>query len=143
MDATDLKSRYERWLLGLWHGDLGLAADLVTDDFLIHQARSRPGESEESRGPGALREMVQMGRAPFEGLTFAIEVGPVVEGDLVAARWAGRGRYAGGIPGAQAPPGTEVSFGGTDLLRAAPDGRFTEYWVSSDGLWLMQQLRAL
>jgi predicted ester cyclase len=143
MDASDLKARYRRWLLELWHGDLGLAADLVTDDFLIHQARSRPGESEERRGPDGLREMVQMGHAPFEGLRFAIEVGPLVEGDLVAARWVGSGRYAGGIPGAEARRGTEVAFGGTDLLRAAPDGRFAEYWVSSDGLWLMQQLRAL
>jgi hypothetical protein len=67
---------------------------------------------------------VQMGRAPFSGLTFAIEVGPLVDADLVAARWAGRGCYAGGIPGAEAPPGVEVTFGGIDILRAAPDGSF-------------------
>jgi hypothetical protein len=33
-----------------------------------------------------------MGFVPsFEGLSFEIEVGPVVEGDLVAARWVGPG----------------------------------------------------
>jgi predicted ester cyclase len=86
--------------------------------------------------------MVQEGHAPFDDLTFEIEVGPVVDGDLVAARWAGRGRYKGGIPGATAAAGTPVAFGGIDLLRAR-DGRFAEYWVSSDGLQLMAQLGAL
>ena len=70
------------------------------------------------------------------------ELGPVVEGDLVAARWAGRGRYRGGMPGATAAAGTPVAFGGIDLLRAHGD-RFAEYWVSSDGLALMGQLGAL
>ena len=89
--------------------------------------------------------MVQLigdGHAPFDGLTFEIEVGPVVEGDLVAARWAGRGRYQGGMPGATAAAGTPVAFGGIDLLRARGD-RFAEYWVSSDGLALMGRLGAL
>jgi predicted ester cyclase len=89
-----------------------------------------------------LRQLYREGHAPFDGLTFEIEVGPVVEGDLVAARWAGKGRYKGGMPGATAAAGTPVAFGGIDLLRAR-DGRFAEYWVSSDGLQLMAQLGAL
>ena len=52
------------------------------------------------------------------------------------------GVYAGGIPGASAPAGTPVSFGGSDILRVA-DGCFAEYWVSSDGLALMEQLGAV
>jgi hypothetical protein len=35
-----------------------------------------------------------------------------------------------------------VTFGGIDILRVQ-DGRFAEYWVSSDGLALMGQLGAL
>ncbi|HEY4729132.1 MAG TPA: hypothetical protein VIJ32_13220 [Actinomycetes bacterium] len=46
------------------------------------------------------------------------------------------------VPGATAPAGTPVAFGGIDLLRAR-DGQFAEYWVSSDGLQLMVQLGAL
>jgi hypothetical protein len=61
---------------------------------------------------------------------------------MMAARWVGRGRYRGGMPGATAPAGTPVAFGGIDLLRAR-DGQFAEYWVSSDGLQLMVQLGAL
>ena len=74
-----------------------------------------------------------MGRSPIEALTFALEVGPIVEGDMLAARWSGRGTYAGGIPGTSAPAGTEVWFGGIDIMRIE-DGRLAEYWVSSDGL---------
>jgi predicted ester cyclase len=140
--ASELRRLYRRWMLELWNGDLAVGAELVTDDFVIHQARADGAGSEERRGPEAVVQLVRDGHAPFDGLTFEIEVGPVVEGDLVAARWAGRGRYRGGMPGATAAAGTPVAFGGIDLLRARGD-RFAEYWVSSDGLALMGQLGAL
>ena len=140
--APELRELYRRWMLELWNGDLAVAGQLVTDDFVVHQARVDATASEEVRGPEAAARMVREGHAPFDGLAFEIEVGPVVEGDLVAARWVGRGRYRGGLPGATAPAGTPVVFGGIDLLRAR-DGRFAEYWVSSDGLQLMAQLGAL
>jgi len=142
MSPADLRQLYRRWMLELWNGDLTVAAEVVTGDFVVHQARADGAASEELRGPEAVLRMVREGHAPFEGLAFEIEVGPVVEGDLVAARWVGRGRYRGGMPGATAPAGTVVEFGGIDLLRAR-DGRFAEYWVSSDGLQLMARLGAL
>jgi predicted ester cyclase len=140
--ASELRRLYRRWMLELWNGDLAVATELVTDDLVIHQARADGAGSDERRGPEAVVQLVRDGHAPFDGLTFEIEVGPVVEGDLVAARWAGRGRYRGGMPGATAAAGTPVAFGGIDLLRARGD-RFAEYWVSSDGLALMGQLGAL
>jgi len=140
--ASELRRLYRRWMLELWNGELAVATELVTDDFVIHQARADGAGSDERRGPEAVVQLVRDGHAPFDGLTFEIEVGPVVEGDLVAARWAGRGRYRGGMPGATAAAGTPVAFGGIDLLRARGD-RFAEYWVSSDGLALMGQLGAL
>ena len=140
--GPDLRRLYRRWMLELWNGDLSVAAEIVTDDFVVHQARADGAASEEVRGPEAVARMVREGHAPFDELTFRIEVGPVVEGDMVAARWLGRGRYRGGMPGATAAAGTPVAFGGIDLLRAR-DGRFAEYWVSSDGLQLMAQLGAL
>jgi hypothetical protein len=96
MAGADLRRLYRRWMLELWNGDLSVAAEIVTDDFVVHQARADGARSEELRGPGAVVRMVREGHAPFEGLSFEIEVGPVVEGDLVAARWVGRGRYRGG-----------------------------------------------
>jgi predicted ester cyclase len=140
--ADDHRRLYERWLLELWNGDESVAEEILADDFVIHQLRAQPGESEAVRGPRAGLEMVRMGRAPFSDLTCTIEVGPIVEGDMVAARWTLRGRYAGGIPGATAPEGTEVAFGGIDIMRVE-NGRLAEYWVSSDGVAFMQQLGAL
>ncbi|MFK8843725.1 ester cyclase [Streptomyces sp. Ac-502] len=60
----------------------------------------------------------------------------------MGARWTFHGTYCGGIPGATAPAGTPISFAGQDIFRAA-DGRFTEYWVVSDGLGMMSALGAV
>jgi predicted ester cyclase len=86
-----------------------------------------------------LIEMVEQGRAPFHDLTFRVEVGPLREDDLMAGRWIGEGRYAGGMPGASAEPGTLITFRGSDFFRLEGD-RIAEYWVSSDGVHLMSQL---
>ncbi|EHR48571.1 SnoaL-like polyketide cyclase [Saccharomonospora marina XMU15] len=109
---------YERWLYELWNGDLDelerIARSIVTDDFTGHW----PGQPSLVTGPDQLAAVVRQGRELIEALRFEIEVGPLVQGDLVAARWVGRGRY-GGEP---------VEFHGHDLLRLDGD-RFGEYWV--------------
>lgn len=133
---------YQRWLDELWNGDLAAldetAAELVTPDFVGHW----PGQPALVRGPAALADVIRQGRLPFAPLTFTRELGPIVDGPLVAARWVGCGKYAGGthaIPGATAPPGTPVEFRGHDILRV-DDGRLAEYWVLSEGEHLMAQL---
>lgn len=141
MTHTDLAALYSRWLLDLWHAPSAdreaIAREVVTDDFTVRQA----GQPEEPRGPARLIAIVEAGSAPFDDVRLQIAVGPLVDGDLVAARWIFRGRYNGTMPGASAPAGTQVAFAGMDLLRAR-DGRFAEYWTSSDGLDLMAQLGA-
>lgn len=139
---TDAKSRYRRWISELWNGDLDLADELVSGEFTIHQARSGDEQSEEERGPTAVKSLIKRSRSPFSDIQFSLEVGPIEEGDLVAARWRAEGTYAGGMPGAKAEPGTKVTFGGSDILRSER-GVFTEYRMSSDGLSLMEQLGAL
>jgi hypothetical protein len=55
-------------------------------------------------------------------LNFAIEIGPLCDGELVAGRWVGTGRG----------PDGPVSFTGNDILRLAADGqRFAEYWTGT------------
>jgi len=132
---------YSEWINRLWNGELELANALVSEDFVIHQARSGDEESEAERGPDTLRNLIERSHAPFSQIGFEIVVGPLVDGEMVAGRWRCRAFYAGGIPGATAKPGTEVVFEGTDILRVR-EGRFCEYWVSSDGLSLMEQLGA-
>jgi hypothetical protein len=117
---SDAKKLYERWLLELWHGDFDLIEELVAPDFAVHQTGA--DGPQEFRGHDGLRQMLHGAHEPFEELTFRIDVGPLAEGDLVAARWTGSGRMRGGT--------TQMHFGGTDILRLE-DGRFAEYWVTS------------
>lgn len=53
----------------------------------------------------------------FAELTFRIEVGPIVDGDLVSARWTGRGRTHDG----------DTSFFGSGIR----GDHFVKYWPAS------------
>ncbi|MFI6482855.1 ester cyclase [Nonomuraea sp. NPDC050663] len=130
MDIDDL---YRRWLLELWAGDFALAKELVTPDFLGHW----PGM--DVHGPDGLVEALRQGHAPFSDVVVTLDVGPIVDRDLVAARWTFSGSYRGGLPGTSAAAGTAVSFSGHDLLRVSGD-RFAEYWVVSDTEGMSRQL---
>jgi ketosteroid isomerase-like protein len=109
----EARETYRRWLLQLWHGD-DAAADVLADDVVAHWP------DREVRGRHALVELIHGTRAMFETLTFELEAGPLVDGDLVAARWSGVGRAGG----------EETAFLGHDLMRLR-DGRIAEYWVVS------------
>ncbi|NJP95246.1 ester cyclase [Nonomuraea sp. FMUSA5-5] len=124
---------YRRWLLELWNGDFALAYELVTPDFAGHW----PGM--EVSGPEGLAEALRQGHAPFDDVKITLDVGPIVDGDLVSARWTFAGAYRGGLPGATAAPGTRIAFSGHDILRVR-EGRFAEYWVISDVQTLNRQL---
>jgi predicted ester cyclase len=130
--SADLRAMYQRWI-DMWNGETDLADELMSPTCPIHQPPN------DFRGAEGLRQMVEMGRAPFEDTLFSIEVPPIVEGNRLAARWTMTGRYRGGLPGTTAAPGTEITFGGIDIWRVE-DGRIVEYWVSSDGLHMMAQL---
>ncbi len=93
LDAN--KQLYRRWLLELWNGNLTVTDQIVTPDFV----GSWPGRPGLVHGPKELAEIIRMSRDILLDMTFAIEVGPVAEGDLVAARWIGHGSYKGGHAG--------------------------------------------
>ncbi|KMS72003.1 ester cyclase [Prauserella rugosa] len=112
---------YRRWLGELWNGPLtdleSIARRVVTDDFVGHW----PGRPKFVTGPDELAAVIRQGREMFDDLTFEVAIGPVSEGDLVTARWLGRGHYEG----------TPASFHGHDILRRDGD-RFVEYWVIAE-----------
>lgn len=146
----EVRTLYRRVLLDLWTAEPDdvpeMAAALVTDDFVVHQQRMDGTESEARRGPAALAAMVADATGHLRGMQVGIDVGPIVDGDLVAARWTLTGAYRGTIPGATAPPGTELVLRGHDIMRvhrAAGAPLFCEYWVISDGLGFMTQLGLL
>jgi ketosteroid isomerase-like protein len=106
---------YERWLLELWQGSYDVADEILTEDFVGHWP------DREVAGRDALVELIRETRAMFSTLDFTLAVGPLVDGELVAARWTGVGVLE---------DGKEVPLLGHDILRVA-DGRFAEYWVAS------------
>jgi ketosteroid isomerase-like protein len=110
----DPRKTYRRWLLQLGQGDEA-AADVLADDVVAHWP------DREVAGREQLVGIIESTRAMFDELTFELEVGPLVDGDLVAARWSGVGRAA---------DGEERAFLGHDVMRLR-DGRIAEYWVVS------------
>lgn len=107
------KPLYQRWVNELWAGGAD-AAELVSDDFVGHWP------DREVEGPAELNSIIAETRGMFSDLSFVIEVGPIVEGDLVAGRWIGTGETEDG----------PMRFTGNDILRVA-DGRFVEYWTGT------------
>jgi predicted ester cyclase len=126
-----------RWI-ELWNGNLTLIDEIVDPGFVGHFPPTT-SRSNEVRGVQALAEWIRMTLALFVDVRLTLEVDPLIDGDRVVGRWIFRGTYQGGLPGATSAPGTQIAFSGTDILRMANE-KIVEYWVSSDGMYLMQQL---
>lgn len=104
---------YTRWITELWAGRR-IAADLVTPGFVGHWP------TREVHGPDGLQTIVDETRTALRELQFIVEVGPIVAGDMIAARWIGTGAGAAG----------PARFVGNDLLRIS-NGQIAEYWVAT------------
>jgi steroid delta-isomerase-like uncharacterized protein len=113
-------------------GELALADDLVSADFLNHDAP--PGAP---RGPAGLRQMVTMLRAAFPDLHQEIEE-MIAEDDRVVVRTTMRGTHAGpfmGIP----QTGRPFEQQQIHIFRFA-DGKTVEHRAVRDDLGMLQQL---
>jgi len=110
---TAVKDLYGRWINELWAGE-PVAAELVSDDFVGHWP------DRDVRGATELQEVIDETRKMFSELDFVIEIDPIADGDLLAARWIGTGVTEDG----------PMRFAGNDILRVA-DGRFVEYWTGT------------
>jgi predicted ester cyclase len=137
MSGHDTRTLWDRWI-DLWNGDLALAEEIIHPQFALHRVPT-PRIPEGLGGRDGLLAWIRQTRSLFPDLLFAVEVGPIVDGEQVAGRWVAEGTYQGGIPGSTAPAGTRVRFRGNDIWRAE-DGLIREYWLSDDLLDLIQQL---
>jgi SnoaL-like domain len=104
---------YARWIGELWAGRR-IAAELVAPDFIGHWPRR------EVRGPDQLQSTVDRTRSTLRELQFVVDVGPIVDGDMVAAHWIATGAGTDG----------PARFTGNDLLRIS-DGKIVEYWAGT------------
>ena len=126
--------------LGLWNGDYDIAATIISEDNRVHAAMLDGGDGSAANGISGMKDFVAQTRSISSDLVFSIDVGPLVDGDHVVVRWIATGHYGGGLPGAGAPVGTEVTITGTDILRVSGN-QIVEYWLNADTLALMAQLQ--
>ncbi|OLF17310.1 ester cyclase [Actinophytocola xanthii] len=136
-----LRDLYGRWS-DLWRGDFSQAEDILDPTFVVHQARPDGSDSEATTGPARLLPEIEQTMAVFGDITITVDLGPIIDGDMIAARWTMSATYEGGLPGATAPAGTKIAFSGHDILRVSND-KFVEYWTCTDILDGLAQLGAV
>lgn len=138
--AKSPQAMLDAWLR-VWNGDYSQAPGIISPDFTVHAALLDGGDGSSIRGADGLVTWIAQTRAAFPDLHFSLQIDPLVAGHHASVRWTATGTYAGGFPGAEAQPGTPVTFTGTDTLRME-NGKFVEYWLNSDTLQLLTQLQA-
>jgi predicted SnoaL-like aldol condensation-catalyzing enzyme len=107
------KAIVRRLLEELWStGNLELADELFTDDFLHH---SVPDGT--PRGPEGQRQFIPAVRARVPGLRITID-DLIAEADRVVARWTGTYMTA---------DGGQRTYSGVDIVRIE-NGRIAELW---------------
>ncbi len=137
MGGLEGRLLWDRWI-DPWNGDLQQAEQIIHPDFVIHRIPP-PRVSSQLGGREALVAWITQTRSLFSEFHLTVEVGPIVERDMVAGRWMAEGSYEGGIPGSTAVAGTRIHFHGNDIWRSER-GLIREYWLSDDLLDLSQQL---
>jgi predicted ester cyclase len=137
MSKATNRALLDRWI-ELWSGNLTVADEIIGPGFVAHFPPTT-SRSNEIHGTRALLEWIQTTLALFEHVQLTLDGEPVVDEHKIAARWLFRSIYRGGLPRATAPVGTPIAFNGIDLLRIV-NAQIVEYWVCSDGMYLMQQL---
>lgn len=138
MTVYNEKQIYELWVKA-WNEDIFVLDEITSSNCVVHQKRTDGKSSSERQGSEALKGIIADGCTFFDDVNMTIEVGPIVDGSYVSARWKFTGHYKGGMPGATAKIGEKMSFNGMDIL-FVKDGLIRDYWVSSDGVHLMEQL---
>jgi predicted SnoaL-like aldol condensation-catalyzing enzyme len=112
MSTDSHKAVVRRLLEELWStGNLDLADELFTDDFLHHSAPEGT-----PRGPEGQKQFIPAVRARVPGLRIVID-DLIAEADRVAARWTGTFEA----------DGQQRSYSGVDIVRIE-NGRIAELW---------------
>lgn len=137
-DKSQAKALYAKWM-DMWNGHLELAGEIFADGCVFHTASPADQNTAANRGPHGATQMVEQTRSIVQDSRCRCDLGPIVEGDMLAARWIWEGTYAGGMPGATAEPGTALTLRGTDMWRL-DNNRVVECWISTEQVPFFAQL---
>ena len=135
---VDQRALWQDWV-HLWNGDYAQADRIISSEFRVHVALLDGSSEDAIRGPGGLTRWIKDSRGIFSDLKFNMQVGPLIDGQYIVGRWEATGPYKGGMPGATAAPGTDVTFTGTDIV-LVKGGKIVEYWLNADSASLLAQL---
>ncbi len=136
--AATREALWDAWL-DVWNGDPSRAAGIIAPDMRLHATLLDGRPDTAVRGPDGITGWVAQMRTLFPDLRFEVVVGPLIDGEHLTGHWRAKGSYAGGFPGATAPAGTVVEFGGTDALRLE-DRLIAEYRLAADTADMLTQL---
>ncbi|MDX2162662.1 MAG: ester cyclase [bacterium] len=136
--SFDKATIWNSWL-NLWNGDIAIADNLISPQFIAHFAPMSPTQGE-VRGAEAFKQWIGGAVAAFDNHQFTTEVGPLADDGTIAGRWIFQGTYKGGIPGTPADAiGKPVRYYGIDIFRVE-NGQIVEYWLCADTMHLLQQI---
>jgi predicted ester cyclase len=127
MSPEELRIRARRLVEEVLNqGDFAVAHELISPTCIHHV----PGD-ELAPGPASLRDWLSRTLRIFPDFHAIVEDEFAV-GDQVALRITAYGTHAA--------TGRSAEFSVLQILRAGPDGRFTEHWCSADSLTVLRQL---
>ncbi len=118
-------------------GDLAVADELLTPDFVIHFPGLPP---EMLHGPEGVKKYATAIRTAFPDLHITHD-DTIAVGDKVVIRWTVRATHQGELMGI-APTGKQVTITGIDIFRLSL-GKLAEMWQNWDQLGMLQQVGAL
>jgi steroid delta-isomerase-like uncharacterized protein len=133
IEATEFE---RRWVDALNHGDVAVADETFTPDFVIHIT----GSPEPNLSLEGFKQMVAGLLAAFPDLHFTIE-DQLVSGDKVVTRWIAEGTNTGSF-GEVPPTKRRVHVDGL-ILDRVENGRVVERWEQWDQMAMMRQLGLL
>ena len=134
MSIEQNKAIVQRMFEGINQGNLAILDDFLAADFVTHAVPPGMPANGESH-----KRAVQLLHTAFPDYHVTVE-DMIAEGDKVMARLTVQGTQRGdffGIP----PTGKHVIWSAVDIFRFV-DGKWVEYWLSTDSLGLLEQLRA-
>ena len=122
----------------LQEGDLSVADQILTPDFVNHGAGIPP---ELAQGPEGANRFAQAIRTGFGNEVNISHDDVIVHGDRVVIRWSTWGTHKGDLLGVPAT-GKPIKITGIDVFRVQ-DGKLAELWQNWDQLQMLQQIGAV
>ncbi len=133
--SEENKAIVRRFFEEVWNGNLAVADEIFSTDFVFHSAIT-----EDDLSPESIKRRVTRYRTAFPNVKATVE-DQLAEGDKVASRVSWRGTHQGEYLGI-APTGKQVEWTGTLICRIS-GGKIVERWGNTSTTELRKQLEAV